>query len=108
LPGVGPPVLTPDLDLYLESSSREIFAAFEGAASHMRPAGKNKGLASGYLFLLQQLLEHLRYHADRGYADAADPIANFQAEVASRVEAGHIDVHARLRSRCPAPIQRCD
>jgi hypothetical protein len=86
-----PPVLTPDLDLYLESSPQEIFAAFEGAARHMPPAGKDETLAFGYLFLLQQLLEHLRYRTDRGYADAARLIADFQAEVASRVEAGHID-----------------
>ena len=89
--GGRPPVPMPDLDLYLESSPQEIFAAFEGAARHMPPAGKDETLAFGYLFLLQQLLEHLRYRTDRGYADAASLIADFQAEVASRVEAGHID-----------------
>jgi len=47
--------------------------------------------ALGYLFLLQQLLEHLC--SDRGYADAARLIADFQADVAARVEAGHIDGH---------------
>jgi hypothetical protein len=40
-----PPPLTPDLDLYLESSPHEIFAAFEGAVRHMAPAG-NEALAS--------------------------------------------------------------
>jgi hypothetical protein len=89
--GGRPPVLTPELDLYLESSPQEIFVAFEGAARHMPPAGKDEKLAFGYLFILQQLLEHLRYRTDRGYADAASLIADFQAEVASRVEAGHID-----------------
>ena len=87
------PVLTPDLDLYLESSPQEIFAAFEGAARHMPPAGKDEKLAFGYLFLLQQLLEHLRYRTDRGYGDATSLIADFQAEVASRAEAGDIDRH---------------
>src|SRR5947207_8283886 len=86
-----PPALTPDLDLYLESSPREIFVAFEGVARHMPPGGKDETLALGYLFLLQQLLEHLRYRSDRGYADAAHLIADFQADVAPRVEAGHID-----------------
>jgi hypothetical protein len=46
-------VLTPDLDLYLESSPREIFVAFEGIARHMPPRGKDETLALGYLFLLQ-------------------------------------------------------
>jgi hypothetical protein len=86
-----PPALTPDLDLYLESSPREIFVVFEGVARHMPPGGNDETLALGYLFLLQQLLERLRYRADRGYADAARLIADFQADVAARVEAGHID-----------------
>jgi hypothetical protein len=88
-----PPALTPDLDLYLESSPREIFVAFEGVARHMPPGGNDETLALGYLFLLQQLLERLRYRTDRGYADAARLIADFQADVAARVEAGHIDGH---------------
>lgn len=86
-----PPALTPDLDLYLESSPREIFVALEGAARHMSPGGNDETLGLGYLFLLQQLLERLRYRTDRGYADAARLIADFQADVAARVEAGHID-----------------
>jgi hypothetical protein len=86
-----PPALTPELDQYLESSPREIFVAFEGVARHMPPGGNDETLALGYLFLLQQLLEHLRYRTDRGYADAARLIADFQADVAARVEAGHID-----------------
>jgi hypothetical protein len=57
----------------------------------MPPAGKDEALAIGYLFLLQQLLEHLRYRTDRGYADAARLIADFQAEVVARVEAGDVD-----------------
>ena len=88
------PAHTPDLDLYFESSPHEVFTAFEGVARHMPPAGKDETLAFGYLFLLQGLLEHLRYRSDRGYADAARLIADFQAEVAARVEAGQIDGHA--------------
>src|SRR6266581_229421 len=49
-----PPALTPDLDLYLESSPREIFVAFEGVARHMPPGGNDETLALGYLFLLHQ------------------------------------------------------
>jgi hypothetical protein len=104
-----PPAFTPDLDLYLESSPREIFVALEGVARHMPPGGKDETLALGYLFLLQQLLEHLRYRTDRGYADAVRLIADFQADVAARVEAGHIDGHmlayvggALHQSRIPA------
>jgi hypothetical protein len=44
----------------------------------MPPAGKDEPLAIGYLFLLQHLLEHLRYRTDRGYADAGEPIADFR------------------------------
>lgn len=66
-----PPPFNDALDRYCESSPREIFAAFTGAARHMPPAGKDEPLALGYLFLLQRLLEHLRYRSDRGYADAA-------------------------------------
>ena len=88
-----PPPFSADLDRYCESSPREIFAAFTGAARHMPPAGKDEALAIGYLFLLQRLLEHLRYRTDRGYADAAKLIADFQAEVVARVEAGDVDGH---------------
>jgi len=86
-----PPPFSDDLDRYCENSPRAIFAAFAGAARHMPPAGKDEALAIGYLFLLQQLLEHLRYRTDRGYADAARLIADFQAEVVARVEAGDVD-----------------
>jgi hypothetical protein len=85
------PVPTPDLELYFDDSPHEIFAAFEGVARYMPPAGKDETLAFGYLFLLQGLLEHLRYRTDRGYQDAARLIADFQAEVAARAEAGRID-----------------
>jgi len=57
----------------------------------MPPAGKDESLAIGYLFLLQRLLEHLRYRADRGYADASQLIADFQADVVAQVEAGNVD-----------------
>jgi hypothetical protein len=87
------PALTPDLDLYFESSAHEIFTAFEGVTRHMPPAGNDETLAFGYLFLLQGLLEHLRYRTDRGYADAARLIADFQAEVAAQVGAGKINGH---------------
>src|SRR5882757_2647173 len=86
-----PPPFSDDLDRYCESSPREIFAAFAGAARHMPPAGKDEVLGTGYLFLLQRLLEHLRYRTDRGYADAAKLIADFQADVVARVEAGQVD-----------------
>ena len=86
-----PPPFSAALDRYCESSPREIFAAFTGAARHMPPAGKDEALAIGYLFLLQRLLEHLRYRTDRGYADAAKLIADFQADVVAQVEAGHVD-----------------
>ena len=88
-----PPALTPELDRYFESSPRDIFVAFEGVARHMPPGGHDETLALGHLFLLQQLLERLRYRTDRGYADAARLIADFQANVAARVEAGQIDGH---------------
>src|SRR5260370_34135073 len=83
-----PPPFDAAFDRYCESSPREIFAAFTGAARHMPPAGKDEPLAIGYLFLLQRLLEHLRYRTDRGYADAVRLIAGFQADVVARVEAG--------------------
>lgn len=86
-----PPQIGGDLDRYCDSSPREIFAAFAGAACHMPPAGEDEALALGYLFLLQRLLEHLRYRTDRGYADAARLIADFQADVAARFEAGQVD-----------------
>jgi hypothetical protein len=88
-----PPPFSADLDRYCESSPHEIFAAFAGAVRHMPPAGKDEALAIGYLFLLQRLLEHLRYRTDRGYADAAKLVADFQADVVERVEAAHVDAH---------------
>jgi hypothetical protein len=57
----------------------------------MPPTGKDESLALGYLFLLQRLLEHLRYRTDRGYADAARLIADFQADIVAQVEAGKVD-----------------
>jgi hypothetical protein len=86
-----PPPFSADLDRYCESSPHEIFAAFAGVARHMPPIGKDEALAIGYLFLLQRLLEHLRYRTDRGYADAAKLIAEFQADVVRRVEARQAD-----------------
>src|ERR1700726_4561845 len=86
-----PPPFSAELDRYCENASGEIFAAFAGAARHMPPAGNDEALAVGYLFLLQRLLEHLRYRTDRGYAEAAKLIADFQADVVARVEAGDVD-----------------
>ena len=86
-----PPPFNDAFDRYCESFPREIFAAFTGAARHMPPAGQDEPLAIGYLFLLQRLLEHLRYRTDRGYADAAKLIADFQADVVAQVEAGNVD-----------------
>jgi hypothetical protein len=104
-----PPPFSADLDRYCESCPREIFAAFAGAALHMPPAGKDEALALGYLFLLQRLLEHLRYRTDRGYADAARLIADFQADVVGQVKAGKVDFgilafvgRALHQSRIPA------
>jgi hypothetical protein len=86
-----PPPFSDAFDRYCESSPREIFAAFAGVARHMPPAGEDEPLAVGYLFVLQRLLEHLRYRTDRGYADAAKLIADFQADVVAQVEAGNVD-----------------
>ncbi len=86
-----PPPFTEDLDWYCENSPHEIFAAFAGAARHMPPRGDDEALAIGYLFLLQRLLEYLRYRADRGYTDAVRLIADFQADVIAQIEAGQID-----------------
>ena len=86
-----PPPFSAELDQYCETCPHEVFAAFTGAARHMPPAGKDEALAIGYLFLLQRLLEHLRYRTDRGYADAAKLIADFQADVVAQVEAGRVD-----------------
>jgi hypothetical protein len=85
-----PPPHSNELDLYCESSPREIFAAFAGAVRHMPPAGNDETLARAYLLLLQMLLEHLRYRSDRGYADAARLIADFQVDVVARVDSGEV------------------
>jgi hypothetical protein len=78
----------------------------------MPPAGKNEALGIGYLFLLQRLLEHLRYRTDRGYPDAARLIADFQADVVARVEAGQVDARmlafvggALHQSKIPASLE---
>jgi len=83
--------LDDDLEQYCARSPHEIFAAFAAAARHMPPAGKDEALALGYLFLLQRMLEHLRYRTDRGYDDAAKLIADFQAGVVAQVEVGEVD-----------------
>jgi hypothetical protein len=87
----GPPPFSPELELFCANSQREIFAALASASRHMPPGGNDATLALGYLFLLERLLEHLRYRTDRGYADAAKLIADFQSDVAARADAGEID-----------------
>ena len=86
-----PPPFTEALARFCDSSPGEIFVAFAGAARHMPPAGEDETLAIGYLFLLQRLLEHLRYRTDEGHDDAAGLIADFQAHVVAEVEAGKVD-----------------
>jgi hypothetical protein len=102
------PNSTPQLEQYFVSSPREIFAALNGVVRNLSPTGKNPALAQGYLFLLEGLLEHIRFGMDRGYPDATRLIADFQSHVAARVETGRIDhntlghVAAALhRSRIP-------
>lgn len=86
-----PPPLTQELERYCESAPREVFAAFAGVARHLPPAGDDQALAVGYLVLLQRLLETLRYRTDRGYAEAAELIADFQSEVVRQVRTGQVD-----------------
>lgn len=87
----GPPPFDEDIERYCASSPHEVFAAFAGAARHMPPAGQDEALAVGYLFLLQRLLEQLRYRSDAGYPDAATLIADFQADVVAQVDAERVD-----------------
>ena len=72
----------------------------------MPPAGKDEALAFGYLFFLQRLLEHLWYRTDRGYADAAKLIADFQADVVAQAEAGQVDGRMlAFAGRSAAPVE---
>jgi hypothetical protein len=87
----GPPPLDDDIERYCETSPQEVFAAFAGVARHMPPAGHDETLAFSYLFLLQRLLEQLRYRSDAGYPDAAKLIADFQADVIAQVDAERVD-----------------
>lgn len=86
-----PPPLTAELEQYCESAPREVFAAFAGLARHLPQADEDEALAVGYLVVMQRLLETLRYRADRGYADAAELIAEFQSEVVRQVRTGEVD-----------------
>ncbi|MDQ2079007.1 hypothetical protein RA307_02340 [Xanthobacteraceae bacterium Astr-EGSB] len=88
-----PPVLTPALDEYLETNPLEIYTALEGVARHLGPAGQDAPLGFGYLFILQALLERLRFRIDRAYADATELVAAFQAELARRARMDEIDPH---------------
>ena len=85
-----PPPFDDDLDEYCSSSPHEIYAALAGVVRHLPPSGKDETLAIAYLFLLQRMLEHVRYRSDRGYGDAAKLIADFQAQLAAQAEAGQI------------------
>lgn len=86
-----PPPLTAELEQYCESAPREVFVAFAGLARHLPQADEDEALAVGYLIVLQRLLETLRYRADRGYADAAELIAEFQSDVVRQVRTGKVD-----------------
>jgi len=86
--------ISPDVERYFHESPREIFAAFDGAADNMPPAGEDEVLAFGYLFVLQGLLQELRYRMDRGYTDATALVADFQATVALRARDGQLDGQA--------------
>jgi hypothetical protein len=88
---VQPLRISPDLERYFHESPREIFAAFDGVAGNLPPAGKDDSLAFGYLFVLQGLLQKLRYRMDRGYAAATALVADFQATVAQRARDSHLD-----------------
>jgi hypothetical protein len=86
-----PPAFSDDFEEYCENSPHEIFTAFAGVVQHMHRAGKDDMGLAAYLFVLQRLLEHLRYRTDSGYAEAAKLIADFQAHVVAKVEAGEVD-----------------
>jgi len=62
-----PPPFDDELDEYCSDFPDEIFAALAGVVRHMPPSGKDETLAIAYLFLLQRMLEHVRYRSDRGY-----------------------------------------
>ena len=96
--------ISPDLERYFHESPREIFAAFAGVAGNMAPAGKDETLAFGYLFVLQGLLQELRYRMDRGYADATALVADFQAMVARR--AGDSQLDGRVLSFTAGALQQ--
>jgi hypothetical protein len=83
--------ISDDVERYFHESPREIFAALDGAASNMPPTGSDETLAFGYLFVLQGLLQELRYRMDRGYHDAIALVAEFQATVAQRVRDDELD-----------------
>jgi len=85
------PQLTPEVEEFLETRPTDIFAASEGVCRHMPPSGDDEALGFGYLCLLQMLLERVRYRADRGFAEAIELIAAFQATLVARVKAEEID-----------------
>jgi hypothetical protein len=85
------PQLTLEIERFLEERPTDLLAAADGACRHIPPAGDNEALGIAYLFLLEMLLERARHRAERGFIDAAELIATFQAALATRAEAGEID-----------------
>ena len=88
--GVRPRSTTPSIGTAKAPREKSSRLSRARLATCLRPARMRRSLF-GYLFLLQRLLEHLRYRTDRGYADAARLIADFQADVVAQVEAGDVD-----------------
>src|ERR1700754_427031 len=73
------PQLTPEIERFLDERPSDLLAAADGACRHIPPAGDNEALGIAYLFLLEMLLERARHRAERGFTDAAELIATFQA-----------------------------
>ncbi|MGC2087376.1 MAG: hypothetical protein WA702_28885, partial [Bradyrhizobium sp.] len=85
------PQPTPEIEQFLEQRPVDLLAAADGVCRHIPPAGDDETLGIGYLFLLQMLLERARFRAERGFKDAAELLATFQAALVTRAEAGEID-----------------
>jgi hypothetical protein len=85
------PALTPDLDLYLESARTKSLPPSRAWLAICLQRARMRRLPLAICFCCRGL--HLRSRTDRGYADAARLIADFQSEVAAQVGAGHIDGH---------------
>src|SRR6266851_1438132 len=112
-----PPPFNDAFDRYCESSPREIFAAFTGAARHMPPAGKDESLAFGYLFLLQRqkqitkskrlILAGRRHVASRAGESGKDfAWGAFAVPIEGIVERGRSTLGDRLRDPSRMFIRR--